>query len=157
MNEGLEIVYESSYKKLQSQLERSSAIDTKTSIVLAVYGFIIGALCSNIPDKFECDIILVLFFISFSSLVIGLYQAILSLTTKSFKVPPNVRVLKNKYLNEERGKVIRVLTASYINAYEYNDDLLDQKIKMVDYSLKYSLPFSVIFSVLTLLSASFGG
>jgi uncharacterized protein YacL len=157
MPSSIEIIYDISYKKLHSQMERSSATDVKTSIVLAVYGVLISSLCSNLPARFENNILLLLYFISFSSLIIGIWQAILSLTTRSYRVPPNLINLKNKYIEKENEETKKKIITSYVKAYEYNRIILSNKIKLLNQSLKYCLPLSVIFTILTLLSKSFRG
>lgn len=157
MNESIDLIYDSAYKKLESQFGNSRSIDTKSAIILAAYGVIINSLASKIPDRFGCNLLLLSFIVSFILIILGMFFCIRSLTTRRFAYPPKLSVLKEKYLHSDETQTKRKLLTRFIKAHKYNARVISKKLRWLNVSIRVFLPISIIMSILTILAKSLGG
>ena len=157
MSENLDIIYQVAYEKLKSQLDNSRSIDTKSAVMLAVYGVVINALSSKMPSKFSCELLVFAFIISFIVILIGMILCICSLTTRRFKYPPDLSNLKKKYLLVEEVKIKRKLLASFIDAHRFNANVVARKLRWLNLSIRVFLPIAIVMSMITIIANSLGG
>ena len=157
MNKNLDLIYSLAYEKLKSQFDNSRSIDTKSAIILAVYGVIINSLASKMPSNFSFELLLLSFITCFVLIFVGIFLCIRSLTTRKFKYPPNLPNLKRKYLETNETETKRKLLASLINAHGINVKTISKKLRWLNLSIRVFLPISIIMSLVTIIVNSLGG
>lgn len=121
-------------------------MDSKNSISLAVYGIILAIFLSldftKIPQYLN-----IIIWVWFGITVVGILCSIISLVTREFDMPPKIDNLIKKYLSASDYDTKNILLSTIEVSIKKNAEVLEGKMRYLDFSLRILLPISLLFSV----------
>jgi hypothetical protein len=151
----LELAYSSAQDKLRFQSEQWNAIDNKNSVVLAVYGIAVAVFLTGDLKAGFVPYDKPIVFIWLLSILLGMACSLISLWPKTIDMPPNLKILVDKYLNLSPEDTKKHLLSSMMKSIEGNNRIIERKALLLTWSIRGFLPISLCLSALSIFIKDF--
>lgn len=157
--ENINLILEQAKDKSDKIFDVFNKYDTKSTILLAVIGLVFAIIPSDkisvyiniaINNRYTIDIPLDLRFFGYIFLLFGIIFIFLSFKIVKVHFPPDVRMLRGRYLNEKALFTKRRLLSIFINAIEKNTSVIYLKARYFSYGFIFTLLALIYFLIIKL-------